>query len=349
MPLVFQDITDGILQPIPDQIHEDLATSVEDWKLPELRARLKSRRVSFLSATKKEGIVALVNLNFSLPQLKLFNHAHHAGTSLDLVMNLITCLNKLMSAAMQRVVNEEVLHRVDVTSKVYLSAVHALDFFMNGHLASYKPIWIGAYNPMCIKNMVAIMRHFGPVRLYREGADRGEKFLQEVKPLIHNMIGNWQYNVHVRIHKRRSLQSIMKLNNNNVPSSGGVEELSVDDKKATENSGRKGRDAQNYKSLGSGVQAITNGKSLSCYLDGDRVLVGLRNNTCGTETTIVVHKMVKRRTIGEELIVNGCVYSEYYLNELEETVAHASNMRYCFLLPKFGRPLCYSVTKDNWN
>jgi hypothetical protein len=70
-----------------------------------------------------------------------------------------------MSAAMQRVLNEEVLHRVDVTSKLYLSAVHELELFMNDHLASYKPIWIGAYNHICIMNSWAIMSHFGPVRL----------------------------------------------------------------------------------------------------------------------------------------------------------------------------------------
>jgi hypothetical protein len=52
----------------------------------------------------------------------------------------------------------------------------------------------------------------GAVILGGGGQRRGESFLQEVKPLFHNMIANGQYNVHVEIHKEMSLRIIMRLN-----------------------------------------------------------------------------------------------------------------------------------------
>jgi hypothetical protein len=59
--------------------------------------------------------------------------------------------------------------------------------------------------------MSHILRELGPVQLYWEGADRSETSLQEVKPENHNLAGNWQVNVHVKIHKRRALRTLMIL------------------------------------------------------------------------------------------------------------------------------------------
>jgi hypothetical protein len=105
--------------------------------------------------------VLLVEQNFDLPKLDIFNHTHNTGNGEDLVEDLITCLNKFIAASMQRVINEETLKRVDIAAKLYLSAVHDLDFFLNGHIEGYKP----------------------------------------------------EFNVHVKIHTRRALRRIMKLNN----------------------------------------------------------------------------------------------------------------------------------------
>jgi hypothetical protein len=86
------------------------------------------------------------------------------------------------------------------------------------------------------------------------------------------------YNVNVEIHKRRALRRIMKSNNKcYVPSTtDDCDTVEEDNTQATENSGRKGRDQQNYKTIGSIEQALNNGRPLSCYRVGHRVIVGLR-------------------------------------------------------------------------
>jgi hypothetical protein len=198
-----------------------------------------------------------------------------------------------------------------------------------------------------VHNEHVIMKQFGPFRLYWKWAGIGGLFLQEAKPLIYNMIGKWQYNVHVHIYKRQSFRRLMRINNKYVPLSEEELEIMEEERKATESGGKKGRNVQIFKFHSSIVQVINRGLSLSCYLVSKKVFVGLQKDSNKTEIAIVGHKM-ERCNVGSEVdIINWFLYEQFHLNVEDEIIVSSCDLHYCFMLPKFGNRSTSTVVRDD--
>jgi hypothetical protein len=55
------------------------------------------------------------------------------------------------------------------------------------------------------------MREFGPLRALWEGDYKGEKILQEIKPYVNSLHGNWAYNAHLKFMQRKSLARLLQM------------------------------------------------------------------------------------------------------------------------------------------
>jgi hypothetical protein len=122
---------------------------------------------------------------------------------------VVASLKAMVSRLMGKSMTESAVLDVERHIKIFLTSFEAFDCAMRG--AENTPTWISSYNFICLTNLPAVLREFGPLRNMWEGAGQGEKILRLVKPTYIGFRKNWQPNMLDRMLRQTAMGRLMQL------------------------------------------------------------------------------------------------------------------------------------------
>ena len=130
------------------------------------------------------------------------------GGTTDDIHDLIDSMYEMVKSIMVFEVNDDIVKRADFCIKRFLTILVDCDKKVNPK--KRLPFWISSYTYPCLLNIPASMRRYGPLKNLWEGGVRGERSLQDFKPL-HASVGlrqGWPVQVMTRVLQKKALRAI---------------------------------------------------------------------------------------------------------------------------------------------
>ena len=180
-------------------------TPLDKWRKKDLENWLKNRNMKHTARLKAQLVEQVQKAK-----------AEHGGDppkvgqmggQLENVERVVSSLSSLVSLVMQEATDDSHLWELDRAVKLFLAHIETVDADLRG--AKEKPLIVSSPNFLSLLNLPAVIRKYGPVRLYWEGGGMGEGILKEVKACYSGCYENWPLLTMTKFYQSRSLQTIL--------------------------------------------------------------------------------------------------------------------------------------------
>jgi hypothetical protein len=194
-------------------------TELSKWTVQQCKDWLRSRGLPLAGRVKDLRDRIEANIDMEIGSTKVGSE----DDVRDMVISLWVMLCQLMGMTTSNKDNVNVTSRL---IRMYLNRVHKYDSEFIKANKRNEPMWLSAYNHMCLLNLPEQIELLGPIRNRWEGGFRGEGFIRKVKPMTTG-VGrtNWTKNLLTNLLQQRALIQLRSVPDAPV----GTEESADDD------------------------------------------------------------------------------------------------------------------------